>query len=223
STFGPYGTAPRMLRASLTVIVLGSAYVLLNMLRPARDEPAVAGPEELARARALIAGADATLANAALTGDKRVLFSDAGDSFVMYQIAGRSWIALGDPVGSKAGAEELVWRLREISDHHGGQTVFYQVGAERLALYVDLGLAALKIGEEARVPLAEFSLEGATRAELRQAPRRAQPDGASFEVVPAEGVEALMPALQRISNAWLSAKSTGEKRFSIGAFSRAYL
>jgi phosphatidylglycerol lysyltransferase len=222
-TFALHGNAPRMLRASLAVIVLGSAYILLNMLRPARPEPAVAGPEELARARALIERSDSTLANAALSGDKRLLFSEAGDAFVMYQIAGRSWIALGDPVGSKPGAEELVWRLREMSDHHGGQTVFYQVGAERLALYVDLGLAALKIGEEARVPLAEFSLEGATRAELRQAHRRAQRDGASFEVVPAEGVEALMPALQRISNAWLSAKSTGEKRFSIGAFSRAYL
>ncbi|TLY80813.1 MAG: bifunctional lysylphosphatidylglycerol flippase/synthetase MprF, partial [Gammaproteobacteria bacterium] len=197
--------------------------ILLNMLRPARPQPAVAGPEELARARALIERSDSTLANAALAGDKRLLFSEAGDAFVMYQIARSSWIALGDPVGSKEGAEELVWRLREISDHHGGQTVFYQVGAERLALYVDLGLAALKIGEEARVPLAEFSLEGATRAELRQAHRRAQRDGASFEVVPAEGVEALMPALERISNAWLSAKSTGEKRFSIGAFSRAYL
>jgi len=222
-TFALHGNAPRMLRASLAVIVLGSAYILLNMLRPARPEPAVAGPEELARARALIERSDSTLANAALSGDKRLLFSEAGDAFVMYQIAGSSWIALGDPVGSKEGAEELVWRLREISDHHGGQTVFYQVNAERLALYVDLGLAALKIGEEARVPLAEFSLEGATRAELRQAHRRAQRDGASFEVVPAEGVEALMPALERISNAWLSAKSTGEKRFSIGAFSRAYL
>src|SRR2546430_11897951 len=80
-TFALYGNAPRMLRASLAVIVLGSAYVLLNMLRPARPEPAVAGPEELARARALIAGADATLANAALTGDKRRPFSDAGDAF----------------------------------------------------------------------------------------------------------------------------------------------
>jgi len=222
-SFALYGNAPRMLRASLAVIVLGSAYVLLNMLRPARPEPAVAGPEELARARALIAGADATLANAALTGDKRLLFSDAGDAFVMYQIAGRSWIALGDPVGSKAGAEELVWRLREISDHHGGQTVFYQVGAERLALYVDLGLAALKIGEEARVPLEEFSLEGAARAELRQAHRRAQRDGATFEVLPPQGTAALMPALQRISAAWLASKSTGEKRFSVGAFSPQYL
>ena len=59
----------------------------------------------------------------------------------MYQIAGRSWIALGDPVGPRAGAEELVWRFREMSDRHGGWTVFYQASGERLPLYVDLGLA----------------------------------------------------------------------------------
>jgi phosphatidylglycerol lysyltransferase len=222
-TFALDANAPRILRASLAVIVLGTAYLLLNMLRPARPEPAVAGEQELARARPLIAAAEVTVANAALTGDKRLLFSEGGDAFLMYQIAGRSWIALGDPIGSREGAEELVWRLREISDHHGGQTVFYQVCADRLALYVDLGLAALKIGEEARVPLAQFSLEGAARADLRQSHRRAQRDGASFEVVPAEGVEALMPVLKRISDSWLAAKSTGEKRFSVGAFSAPYL
>jgi len=222
-TFALDGNAPRMLRASLAVIVIGAAYMLLNMLRPARPEPAVASPEDLARARALIASCDVTVANAALTGDKRLLFSDSGDTFLMYQIAGHSWIALGDPVGARAGAEELVWRLREISDHHGGEPVFYQVGAERLSLYVDLGLAALKIGEEARVPLGDFSLEGAARAELRQAQRRAQRDGATFEVVPPAGVDALLPVMQRISDAWLAAKSTGEKRFSVGAFSPDYL
>ena len=222
-TFALDGNAPRMLRASLSIVVLGTAYVLLNMLRPARPEPAVAGPDDLARARTLIAQCDATVANAALTGDKRLLFSDAGTAFVMYQIAGRSWVALGDPVGAREGAEELVWRLREMSDHHGCETVFYQVCAERLALYVDLGLAALKIGEEARVPLAEFSLEGSARADLRQAQRRAQRDGASFEVVPPEGVAGLLPQLRRISDAWLSSKSTGEKRFSVGAFSGPYL
>jgi phosphatidylglycerol lysyltransferase len=141
----------------------------------------------------------------------------------MYQIAGRSRIALGDPVGARAGAEELVWRLREISDTHGGATVFYQVCAEHLSLYVDLGLAALKIGEEARVALPGFTLEGATRADLRQSHRRAQRDGASFEVVPPEELPALLPALRRISDAWLASKSTGEKRFSVGAFSPGYL
>jgi phosphatidylglycerol lysyltransferase len=222
-TFALDGNAPRMLRASLTVVVLGTAYVLLNLLRPARPEPAVAGPEELARARALIAQSDQTLGNAALTGDKRLLFSDAGDTFLMYQTARRSWVALGDPVGSPQGAEELVWRLREMSDHHGAETVFYQASAERLTLYVDLGLAPLKIGEEARVPLAGFSLEGGERAELRQTHRRAQRDGASFEVVPAEQVAELLPLLQPISDAWLASKATAEKRFSVGAFSPQYL
>ena len=222
-TFAFDGNAPRMLRASLAVIVLGVTYLLLNMLRPARPEPAVADAQDLARARALIEASDTTLANAALTGDKRLLFSDAGDAFIMYQIAGHSWVALGDPVGSAAGAEGLVWRLREMSDHHGGQPVFYQVPRRRLSLYVDLGLAALKVGEEARVPLSGFSLEGGARAELRQSHRRAQRDGATFEVVPPQGVAALLPQVARISDAWLAAKSTGEKRFSVGAFSAAYL
>jgi phosphatidylglycerol lysyltransferase len=222
-TFALDGNAPRMLRASLSIVVLATAYVLLNMLRPARPEPAVAGADELERARALIERCDSTVANAALTGDKRLIFNDAGNAFLMYQIAGRSWIALGDPVGAREGAEELVWRLREMSDHHGGDTVFYQVCGDRLGLYVDLGLAALKIGEEARVPLEGFSLEGGARADLRQAHRRAQRDGASFEVVPPEGVEALLPELKRVSDAWLAAKSTGEKRFSVGAYSPRYL
>ncbi len=101
--------------------------------------------------------------------------------------------------------------------------MFYQASGESLALYVDLGLAALKIGEEARVALPQFSLEGASRADLRQSHRRAQRDGATFEVLPPERVEEFMPDLKRISDAWLASKSTGEKRFSVGAFSPAYL
>ncbi|MDE2138846.1 MAG: lysylphosphatidylglycerol synthetase family protein, partial [Gammaproteobacteria bacterium] len=83
-TFALDGNAPRVLRASLSIVVLGVAYVLLNMLRPARPEPAVAGADELERARALIERCDSTLANAALSGDKRLLFNDAGSAFLMY-------------------------------------------------------------------------------------------------------------------------------------------
>ena len=222
-TFALHGNAPRMLRASLAVIVLGTAYLTLNLLRPARPEPAVASTEDLGRARAIINRSDNCLANAALTGDKRLLFNDSADAFLMYQVSGHSWIALGDPVGSRTGVEDLVWHFRELSDRHAGQTVFYQTSAERLSLYADLGLAPLKVGEEARVGLTDFALDGPARAALRHSHRQAQRDGLTFEIFPAGGGDALMPELQRISDAWLASKATGEKRFSVGYFSPQYL
>ncbi len=50
--------------------------------------------------------------------------------------------------------------------------MFYQVGAGHLPLYLDLGLQVIKLGEEASVPLAGFTLSGHARRDLRQAQRR---------------------------------------------------
>ncbi len=82
---------------------------------------------------------------------------------------------------------------------------------------------ALKLGEEARVPLADFSLDGSARAELRQERRRAERAGASFEVIPREGVDALLPQLDEISAAWLAKRASAEKGFSVGSYSHHYL
>ncbi|HEY3809097.1 MAG TPA: bifunctional lysylphosphatidylglycerol flippase/synthetase MprF [Steroidobacteraceae bacterium] len=222
-TFAFEADAPRMLRASLLVILLAAAFLAANLLRPARPEPGVASEEDMARARPLIGGCSQALANAALSGDKRMLFSAAGDAFLMYQINGRSWVALGDPVGQPASKEELVWRFRELSDHHGGWTVFYQVSADQLPLYIDAGLTVMKLGEEARVQLTDFSLEGSARAELRTQRRRAEKDGASFRVLMPEEVPAMLPKLRAISDAWLEDKAAAEKSFSVGAFDEEYI
>ena len=196
-TFAFHADAPRMLRAAIVVGVIGAALLLANLLRPARPEPSKATGADLERARAVVARSSQTLGNAALMGDKRLLFNDESTAFLMYQVSGRSWVALGDPVGRGADIDDLLWRFRELSDLHGGWSVFYQASRERLAQYVDLGLAAFKIGEEARVPLASFSLEGSERADLRQDHRRAVRDGATFEVVPAVQAAALLPAAAR--------------------------
>ncbi len=222
-TFAPHAGAARMLRASLTVSMLTFGYLLVNQLRPTRPEPSAAGPGDLERAREIIQRGDQSLANAALSGDKRLLFSDAGDVFLMYQVAGRSWVALGDPVGERAAVEELVRRFQEMAERHGAHMAFYQTGAQWLPLYEDLGLAPLPIGEEARVPLAQFSLEEPSYALLRHAHRRARRSRISFEVVPAGRADPLMPALKRISDAWLVRHSTAERRFSVGYFSPRYL
>jgi phosphatidylglycerol lysyltransferase len=222
-TFAFEADAPRMLRASLVVVLLAAAFLATNLLRPARPEPGVASSADLERARGLIAQCPQALANAVLSADKRLLFSNTGDAFLMYQISGRSWVALGDPVGAAHCREELVWRFRELSDRHAGWTVFYHVSAERLPLYVDLGLAVMKLGEEARVWLPGFTLEGSARAELRTQRRRAERDGASFQVVRPSAIEPLLPRLRSISDAWLDDKAVAEKSFSVGAFDEAYV
>jgi phosphatidylglycerol lysyltransferase len=217
------GDAPRFLRAGVGVAVLMVGLALARLLRPAPAELKPPLSEEMARAAAIAAAAPETSANLALLGDKTLLFSEAGDGFLMYGVSGRSWISMGDPVGSDAACRELAWLFRERADRNQAWTVFYEVGAGRLPLYLDLGLSPLKIGEEARVSLTGFSLAGHAQRELRQIHGRFEREGGSFEIVPATAVPALLPQLKAISDAWLGGKNVREKGFSLGWFEPAYL
>jgi phosphatidylglycerol lysyltransferase len=222
-TFAAREDAPRMLRASFAVVLTLGGVLLAQMLRPARVERFVREPIDASQIGRALEHAESSVANAALTGDKRLHWHPAGDAFVMYQVQGDSWVALGDPVGPASRHEDLVWSFRELADRRGGRTVFYQVGPRALPLYVDLGLSLVKLGEEARVDLSKFGLDGSARADLRQARRRAERDGATFEVLPPELVPSVLPRLRAISDAWLEDKATAEKRFSLGAFDEEYL
>lgn len=221
--FAFHGDAPRFLRATLAVVVAGGATALWRALRPAPPEPGSPTPVELDRAARIVATAPAADAALALLGDKRLLFDDRREAFLMYQVRGRSWVAMGDPVGEPDAAERLAWRLREMADRHAGRTVFYQVDAAHLPLYLDLGLQVIKLGEEATVALSGFTLDGPSRRVLRQAHRRAGREGLRFEWVDAAGVPALIDSLRDVSDAWLAAKHSREKGYSIGRFEPAYL
>lgn len=220
--FAYHGDAPRFLRASMALIVLTLGLLAFNLLRPASARGFGKAPQ-IAAIRHIVERSPRTDANLALTGDKRFLLSEGGDAFIMYQIQGRSWVTLGDPVGSVSDWEPLLWRFRELCDRHAGWPVFYLVSADSLPSYLELGLSPLKLGEEARIGLTDFSLEGAARKDLRYAVRRAGKEGASFEVVPAAFVPGMLPDLRAVSDAWLADKSTHEKRFSVGTFTRDYL
>jgi phosphatidylglycerol lysyltransferase len=221
--FGPGAQAPRSLRAMLAAGVAFAVIGALRLLRPAPPIPDPPTPATLDRAQAIAARSRRTTGYLALLGDKRLLFQEDGNSFLMYGVSGRTWIAMGDPVGPDADQEELAWRFLELADRHGARAVFYEGSEQALPIYLDLGLDLHKLGEEGRVALQEFSLEGSARKGLRQAHNRTVRDGCSFEIVPATGVAALLGSLEAISNAWLANKGIREKRFSLGFFDRSYL
>jgi phosphatidylglycerol lysyltransferase len=215
--------APRSLRALLLAAMIAAAYALWRMLRPSKPPISPPSQADLDRAAQLIENAHDTSANLALLGDKNLLFNADRTAFIMYQASGSSWVSMGDPVGPSALYEPLVWTFIEDCDGMAVSPVFYQVTPDHLPLYIDLGLTLSKLGEEARVPLDTFSLEGAARADVRHSHRRALREGAVFEVVARENVGAIMPELRAVSTAWLASKNTAEKRFSLGFFDERYL
>jgi len=221
--FAFHASAPRSLRASLLAVMVGAAYGLWRVLRPAPPRFSAPLAKDLECVEQLIAQAQDATANLALSGDKNLLFNKDRTACIMFQSSGSSWVAMGDPIGPPELGEELAWQFLEDCDGMAVSPVFYQVTPERLPLYVDLGLNLSKLGEEARVPLDSFSLEGAARADLRQSHRRANRDGATFELVARGGVPALLRPLRAVSDAWLAAKNTAEKRFSLGFFDERYI
>ncbi len=215
--------APRFLRATVGALAVVLALALARLLRPAPLDPTLPDAAALEKARTVAAASPSASANLALLGDKALLFSDSGSSFIMYGVQGRAWVAMGEPVGSPKEGRELAWRFLELCDRHDGWPVFYEVGRDALPLALDLGLTPLKLGEEARVPLERFSMEGGERRRMRHQHRRLESEGCRFSIAAPEEVSALLPALGRISEAWLTEKNTREKGFSLGAFNPGYL
>ncbi|WP_462382364.1 bifunctional lysylphosphatidylglycerol flippase/synthetase MprF [Pseudomonas sp. Marseille-QA0892] len=213
--------APRGLRAALGSTVLLLVLSLGWLLRAA--PPPIQRPDEAALARALnvVRASAQPDGGLVMTGDKALLFHDTEEAFIMYGRRGRSLIALFDPIGKAQARAELIWKFRDLCDLHHARPVFYQVRAENLPFYMDIGLTALKLGEEARVDLAAFDLDSKGKKDLRYTWNRGGRDGLCVEFH--EPGEAPMEELKEISDVWLKSKHVREKGFSLGRFDETYL
>jgi phosphatidylglycerol lysyltransferase len=215
--------APRSLRATFLIVILLLMFGVSHLMRPTPVRPHPPTDAEMDVVRRILKTGDRPEANVVFLRDKALLFNETQTAFIMYAVRGRSWVALGDPVGPQDDWPELIWQFREMCDRVGGRPAFYQVAADTLPLYLDVGLTPIKVGEEARVNLAEFSLDQPGRKDLRYSVRRAEREGLTFDVVPRAEVPAMIAALRPISDAWLNTRNASEKRFSVGAFSQAYV
>lgn len=220
-----HGDAPRFLRATAGAFIVFIVFALYRLLdSPEPDEPAAGDDKSaLEKVRRITAASPSTQAWLSMLGDKKFMFSKSGNAFLMYAVEKRSWIALGDPVGAEEEWEELIWQFHERCDEFNAWPVFYQISNRRLDLYIDAGFTFIKLGESGRVSLAEFTLDGSRRKELRYFHRKLNKEGCTFELVPVEQAGILLPELRRISDEWLSIKKTREKGFTLGFFNEDYL
>ena len=215
--------ASRFVRGTIAAVAALMVFATMRLIRPARTPIPVANSSELERAAPALLSSPQAATQLLRLGDKALLFGEHGPGFVMYGVSGRSWVALFDPVAPPDQVPELIDAFIQLADQHGGWPVFYQVGRESLHLYLDTGLSVVKIGEEARVQLSSFSLDGPERRNLRRVYRKSVQEGCSFEVIPPEQVPTILPELRDISERWLRNKKAREKGFSLGAFEEPYV
>ncbi len=221
--FELHGDASRFLRATVGAALLVMMVGASRLLRPAPHEVVTPTEDDLDAVRRAIARQTATSPNLVYLRDKALLFNEDRTGFVMYGVQGRTWVALGDPVGPEACVPGLIRAFLERCDDFGGVPVFYEIGPAHLHCYVDYGLTFVKLGEDAKVNLTAFAMEGGGAARYRQSIRRLEKDGGTFRVVPAADVRALMPQLRAVSDDWLRLKAGAEKGFSLGFFDEEYL
>ena len=161
--------------------VAGASFILLLALAPVvlRSEPA----EDLGPIRALAweHGFD-SLSYFAGQADKRHLVVEGG-AFVGYRVESRVAVVAGDPVGRPESIRAAITRFVELCRENDWVPVFYETSARYLALYREAGLRWFKVGEEAVVPLASFSLQGPKVAKVRQAVNKIEREAPDLRVV----------------------------------------
>lgn len=178
----------RFYRAALATMVAGLVLLLVAMIRPRLERTF---PTEVV---AIVADSPRAVVSRALDGGHSFLLSSARDAFILYDVSGRSWIALGDPVGAWSRSSELSWSFRDLADRNGGWPVFFDADPTRVQTFLDLGLAPLNYGDAASIVLSSY--EPTLRAEVES--------GLSTRIVTPGRLPAMTAKLRAIDPTWPS-------------------
>lgn len=205
----------------MAALVLGIA--LWHFLHPVIHRLGAGRAERAEVERLLKRYAATSLAYFHLLNDKAYLFDESGDAFIGYRVVGGTAVALGEPIGSPEACESVTRAFAEFCDLNGWAFCFHQVTEEGAALLRRTGLTPLKLGEEAIIPVQEFSLTGKSFKHLRNVTNRLERDGYTVGSLPQPLSAANLDELEEVSDAWLAHGGHRERQFTLGSFSRQYM
>jgi phosphatidylglycerol lysyltransferase len=155
--------------------------------------------------------------------DKSFFFSSAQNAFLAYRVGANCAVVLGDPVGPDGEIRGLVQGFLGFCDENDWAVGFHQVLPDYLALYEELGLKKLKIGDEAVVDLRCFSLDGKSARALRAKASQMEKAGIGVRYYTPPVPAHVLARAKEVSDDWLCIPGRRERQFTLGHFEPSYL
>ncbi len=202
--------------------VVGVAYVLAALLAPVAYRRRRESPTDARRVAALASeyGTDSLSYFAKQADKSHMLLGE--DVFIAYRVVRRVAVVVGDPVGSPERVPHAISRFVAACRENDWVPAFYETSDRWLPAYEAAGLRSFKVGEEAILPLAGFSLAGSKIQKIRHGVAKAEREAPGIvvrEYGPDERDAEIDEQLEDISAEWLQGKGIGEMGFNLGVFS----
>lgn len=220
----PYTRHARWFLESLDVFgITAFIFALYSLFRPLKYRLATL-PHERNRMRLILQSyGSSSLDYFKLWPDKSYFFSDSGKACIGYKVTNSVAISLGDPVGPVDELETLVLNFTNYCERAGWDVAFHQVQPTLLPLYKRLGFDAIKIGEEAILPLKHFVDQTSKEKEFRNATNKMEGEGYEYRIYKPPHSEEVLGQVEQVSHDWLAIPGRRERSFTLGRFDKAYL
>ncbi|HWW67950.1 MAG TPA: DUF2156 domain-containing protein [Solirubrobacterales bacterium] len=195
------GLGPIRIELGLAALLVAARTVMLRP-RPGADGHR---PGEHSRALEIVEsnGTD-SLAPFALREDKALHFAAGG--FLAYRVLRETAVVSGDPIGPPGSAGSILRSFLRVAERRRWRVVLTAASDRHLGEYRELGLSAMRIGEEAVVDPRSFSLEGRKIRKVRQSVARVERRGWTVEVVQGRDLtdDGLAFELAEVEESWRS-------------------
>lgn len=153
--------------------------------------------------------------------DKELFFSTNGQVCIAFRKMITQAIVLGDPIGNKDHFGQAIQEFEMYCSKQRLRPMFYQTSEYLVSLFDLNGYRSIKIGEEAIVNLATFTLEGKQGAKSRAKFNKITRAGYTFHLLKPPYSNDFLEDLRFVSESWLGKES--EKSFSVVSFDEEYV
>lgn len=151
--------------------------------------------------------------------EKDIFLTEDKGAFIAYRTADDYAVALELPVAENDVAiEKAIKAFEQFCKEKDLIPVYYRVPEDKFSLFRSLNKKSVRIGQEAIVDIAHFTMEGGDKKSLRNAVSKIEKAGYVCKVYEPPLKDGLLQKLKLISDEWLSRRKMEESVFSQGKF-----